>query len=75
MIIAVDCENSDPYKLYNMLSSLQQEDTLSHIGKILLYNDLHTSTAWKLLSRFTDIPVEHHMAERIKQKNHWWILN
>lgn len=66
IIIAVDCENADPYKFHNMLSSLQQKNALSHVEKIILYNDTHTNEVWKLLNRFTDLPVEHHMTERIK---------
>lgn len=63
--IVVDCENSDPYKLYAMLNNLDQEALLGRICKIMLYNDSHTATAWKILEQFTDIPIEHYMVERI----------
>ena len=63
--IVVDCENSDPYKLYAMLNNLDQEALLNRICKIMLYNDAHTATAWKILEQFTDIPIEHYMVERI----------
>ena len=57
--IVVDCENSDPYKLYAMLNNLDANALLSKIVKIILFDDIHTSTAWKLLDSFTEIPVQH----------------
>ena len=65
--IVVDCENSDPYKLHAMLVNLDQEALLEKICKIILYNDVHTATAWKILDKFTQIPIEHNMIERIKE--------
>ena len=65
--VVVDCENSDPYKLYATLNNLNQEALLDKIVKIILYNDVHTATAWKILDRFTDIPIEHILIERIKE--------
>lgn len=64
--VVVDCENSDPYKLYATLNNLDQEALLNKICKIILYNDVHSATAWKILDRFTEIPIEHNMIERIK---------
>lgn len=66
-VLVVDCENSDPYKLYATLNNLKQEALLSKIVKILLYNDVHTTTAWKILNQFTQIPIEHKMLERLKE--------
>lgn len=63
--IVVDCENSDPYKLYAMLNNLNQNALLNKINKIILYDDAHTSSAWDILSEFTQIPVEHVMIERV----------
>jgi len=63
--IVVDCENSDPYKLYAMLNNLNQNALLSKINKIILYDDAHTSSAWDILSEFTQIPVEHVMIQRV----------
>lgn len=63
-IMFVDCENSDPYKLYAALRSLQEYE-LSTISKIILFDDVHTTPAWKLLENFTGIPVEHMMIERL----------
>lgn len=63
-VIVVDCENSNPYKLYSMLDNLSSEE-LEKIRKIILYNDIHTSAAWKLLKRFVS-GVEHKMIPRVK---------
>ena len=65
--VVVDCENSDPYKLYATLNNLNQEALLNKISKIILYNDIHTTTAWKILEKFTQIPIEHNLIERIKE--------
>ena len=43
--IAVDCENSDVYKLYSVLKNLNQ-DELEKIEKIVLYDDYHTNCGW-----------------------------
>ena len=65
-VMVVDCENSDPYKLYATLKNLDQEALLNKISKIILYNDVHAASAWKILNRFTSIPIEHNMIERLK---------
>ncbi len=66
-IIVVDCENSDPYKLIATLNNLDSE-TVSKISKILLYNDIHASSAWQIFdSHCKDTQVEHIMTERVKQ--------
>ena len=64
--IVVDCENADVFKLYSVLDGLGSEP-LQKIRKIILYNDSHTSTAWKVLKRFTSIEVEHIMVDRVKE--------
>ena len=66
-VIAVDCENSDVYKLYAVLRNLNADD-LSKIEKIYLYDDHHTTPAWKWLSTFTSIPVEHLVIERVTER-------
>lgn len=64
--IMVDCENSNPYKLYAMLESLDQEALLSKISKIMLFDDSeHTTPAWKVLERFTEIPIQHQTIKRL----------
>lgn len=62
--IAVDCENSDVYKLYSVLKNLNQ-DELEKIEKIVLYDDYHTNAGWDWLGKFTHIPVEHVEVERV----------
>ena len=61
-----DCENSDPYKLCAALRGLDGEST-SKIARILLFDDVHTASAWRILESFTKIPVEHILIERVKQ--------
>lgn len=65
-VIAVDCENSDAYKLASVLTQLDSEKT-SHIKKIMLYDDAHTTKAWSFLDKITGIPVQHIMVDRIKE--------
>lgn len=62
--IIVDCENSDVYKLYSVLHNLDKQE-ISKIKKIILYDDYHTTSAWKLLSRLVDIEVEYIEVERV----------
>ena len=65
--IAVDCENSDPYKLYSVLKGLNQEE-LAKIEKITLYDDPNTTAGWDWLSKFTHIPVEHIEIDRVTDR-------
>ncbi|GHU46887.1 hypothetical protein FACS1894120_4430 [Clostridia bacterium] len=62
--IVVDCENSDAYKLYGVLKNLNRTE-ISTIKKISLYDDVHTTHAWKMLEDFVDIDVEYINVERI----------
>lgn len=66
VVVVVDCENSDPYKLSATLRRLNRE-YLEKIKSIILFDDVHTASAWSILERFTSIPVEHITIERIKQ--------
>ena len=66
VIMAVDCENSDPYRLCATLKGLEA-DTAAKIQKIMLFDDVHTVKAWGILESFTEIPVEHIMTERVKR--------
>ena len=65
--IAVDCENSNPYKLYSVLKGLNQEE-LAKIEKITLYDDPNTTAGWDWLSKFTQIPVEHIEIDRVTDR-------
>ncbi len=65
-VLVVDCENSDPYKLCATLRNLDFE-IMRKISSIILFDDVHTATAWKILEAYTNIPVERNMIERLKQ--------
>ena len=65
-VVVVDCENSDPYKLCATLRNLDNE-VMQKISRILLFDDVHTASAWRILEAFIKIPVEHIMIERLKQ--------
>lgn len=66
VVMAVDCENSDPYRLCATLKGLDADIT-AKIQKIMLFDDVHTVDAWRILESHTKIPVEHIMTERVKQ--------
>ena len=66
VVMAVDCENSDPYRLCATLKGLDADVTVK-IQKIMLFDDVHTVDAWRILESHTKIPVEHIMTERVKQ--------
>lgn len=66
VVIVVDCENSDPYKLCATLRNLDRQYT-KKISAIILFDDVHAASAWRILESFTSIPVEHMMIERVKQ--------
>lgn len=65
-VFVVDCENSNPYKLCAVLQNLQP-DMLDKVSKIILYDDIHTSSAWEILSEYIQVPIEHKQIDRIKQ--------
>lgn len=66
VVMAVDCENSDPYRLCATLKGLDA-DVTAKIQKIMLFDDVNTVNAWKILESHTKIPVEHIMTERVKR--------
>ncbi len=63
-VLVVDCENSDVYKLYGVLKSLD-EDEVAKISKIVLYDDYFTNNGWGRLANFVKIPIEHIEVERV----------
>lgn len=65
-VVVVDCENSDPYKLCAVLKNLDYKYT-QKISSIILFDDIHTASAWRILEDFTKIPVEHILIERVKE--------
>ena len=62
--IAVDCENSDPFKFLSTLKGLPSAD-LEKIAKITLYDDPNTTSGWDHLKKFTDIRIEHIEISRV----------
>lgn len=66
VVVVVDCENSDPYKLCATLKNLNYQYT-QKIASIILFDDVHTATTWRILDDFMKIPVEHIMIDRVKQ--------
>lgn len=66
VVIVVDCENSDPYKLSATLRRLNSTYT-EKITSIILFDDIHTASAWSSLEKFTSVSAEHILIERIKQ--------
>ncbi len=66
--IAVDCENSDVFKLYSVLKGLNA-DELAKIEKITLYDDSNTTTGWDFLKPpLINIPVEHIEVQRVTER-------
>jgi hypothetical protein len=65
--VAVDCENSDVFKLYSTLKSLSA-DEISKIEKITLYDDENTTSAWEYLPNLISIPVEHVEVQRVTDR-------
>ena len=66
VVMLVDCENSDVFNLAATLQNLDEQYT-SKISSIILFDDEHTIPTWKILERFTSIPVEYILIERIKE--------
>ena len=62
--IFVDCENVDPYSFGSTILNLDN-DELSKIKKIVLYDDVNTSTAWDYITSIINIPIVKKDIERI----------
>ena len=54
---------SDPQFIYYLATS----PSFRNISSIILFDDVHAASAWRILESFTAIPVEHMMIERVKQ--------
>lgn len=67
VVVVVDCENSDVYKLYSMLTNLNRDEVMK-ITKIMLFDDVHTTDSWDYLEKLISIPVEHIEVERIAER-------
>lgn len=66
LVIVVDCENSNPYKLCAALRELTTELT-DKISKLILFDDIHTVNTWEILDSYVDVPIERIVIDRIKQ--------
>lgn len=66
VVMVVDCENADPYKLYAVLKNLNKDD-LKLLNKIILFDDYHTTIAWDYIETLIDIPVEHMEVPRVTE--------
>lgn len=64
-VLVVDCENSDPYKIYSFLTSEGIAKHVQKIDKIILYDDVHTTNLWANLEAVVSIPVERIETRRI----------
>lgn len=65
VVVMVDCENSDPYKVCATFRGLSFEYT-QKISRIILFDDVNTVDTWKVLEQFTSIPIEYLLIERVK---------
>jgi len=64
--VVVDCENSDPYRLYATFMNLDHETT-AKINRIFLFDDVHTGSGWDLFDEQMPIAVEHIEISRLKE--------
>lgn len=67
MVLMVDCENSDPYKFCAAIRSIAAHcgDDITHIRKIVLFDDVHSASAWSILHQYIDIPIERKLIRRL----------
>ena len=65
VVIVVDGENSDAYRLYGTLKSLNAEE-FKKIKKIILLSDANASSAWQMFEPLLKIPVEFMLINRVK---------
>ena len=54
--VFVDCENVDPFCFAATIANLNSNN-ISKIKKIVLYDDVNTSTAWDHITSIIDIPI------------------
>ena len=67
-VMMVDCENVDPLRLFATLNNLNQGALQGKISKIILCDDVNTTSAWDVLSQYINIPVEHKQIQRICER-------
>lgn len=67
IVMVVDCENSDAYRLCATLQDMN-EDMVDKISKIVLCDDENfTPDAWRIFQEHVNIPVEHIFTERVNR--------
>lgn len=66
IVMFVDCENSNPYRLCAVLRELET-DLAGKLSKVVLLDDIHTTNTWSILEKYVDAPVERILIERLKQ--------
>ena len=62
--VFVDCENVDPFCFAATIANLDSV-SISKVKKIILYDDVNTSTAWDDIAEIIDVPVEKHDISRL----------
>ena len=67
-VIAIDTENSDPYKVSAVITYLKEKKLLSSIARVIMISDTHSSKAWHHLKNMHSIEIEDHQTERIKSE-------
>lgn len=65
VVFVVDCENSDPYAFCAALRGLDEEK-LAKVSKIVLYDDVHASSAWDILKKYVSVKIEYSLIERLR---------
>lgn len=77
IVVVVDCENSDPYRLCAALRNIREcclrvggidSPALTHIRKVILYDDARTVDTWRILGDFLNVPIEHELVERVSDR-------
>ena len=66
LVVAVDCENADPYKLCAAIRGLEARHA-EKITKIILFDDVNTQDTWRVLEEYISIPIEYILVERINK--------
>ena len=66
VVMVVDCENTDPYRLCAMLNILTKQ-IQAKIQKIMLFDNADTIHMWRILESYTTIPVEYVTSQRVLQ--------
>lgn len=63
LLVAVDCENSNPYKFLSVMNCMLTSEYRNKIFKILLLDGAKTDALWASLSSLIDVPVSYFRVE------------